>query len=183
MEQPTEQPQGQPHHRVVVMGVSGSGKSTVGETVGERLGVMYIDGDDYHPQANIDKMSRGEALDDNDRQGWLDTLADIIGQHRDNHQSLLIGCSALKKSYRDRLRAHDPELMFLFLDGSFDVIRQRMEQRNHFFSPDMLKTQFATLEPPDRSEAIRVDIDGEWQAVVEHSVAALATLYGRQPGL
>lgn len=181
MDESAYQPESLPSHRVIVMGVSGCGKSTVGEAISDQLGVAYLDGDDHHPQANIDKMSRGEALDDADRRGWLDTLAAIIGQHRSTEQSLMIGCSALKRSYREQLRAADPDLMFLFLDGSFDVIRQRMEQRSHFFSPDMLRTQFATLEAPARDEAIRVDIDGDWNAVVAHSVAALATLFGRQP--
>lgn len=181
MDESADYPESLPSHRVIVMGVSGCGKSTVGEAISDRLGVAYLDGDDHHPQANIDKMSRGEALDDADRGGWLDTLAAIISQHRTTDQSLMIGCSALKRSYRDRLRTADPDLMFLFLDGSFDVIRQRMEQRNHFFSPDMLRTQFATLEPPARGEAIRIDIDGDWAAVVDHSVAALSALFGRQP--
>lgn len=181
MDESVDHPASLPSHRVIVMGVSGCGKSTVGEAISDQLGVAYLDGDDHHPQANVDKMSRGEALDDDDRRGWLDTLAAIIGQHHSTDQSLMIGCSALKRSYRDQLRAADPDLMFLFLDGSFDVIRRRMEQRSHFFSPEMLRSQFATLEPPARDEAIRIDIDGDWDAVVAHSVAALTTLFGRQP--
>jgi len=181
MQETADQPQRRSSHRVVVMGVSGSGKSTIGEAVSERLRVSYIDGDDYHPQANIDKMSAGEALDDDDRTGWLDALAELIATHRASQTSVTIGCSSLKRQYRDRLRQGDPELVFLFLDGSFEVIRERMEGRSHFFSPAMLRTQFATLEAPGRDEAIRVDIDGEWEQVVEHSVNALATLLGRTP--
>lgn len=179
MEESTDRTERLPSHRVVIMGVSGSGKSSIGEAVSERLEVAYIDGDEFHPPANVDKMSRGEALDDADRSSWLGELAVVIGEHRAAEQSLIIGCSALKRRYRDQLRAADPDLTFLFLDGSFDIIRERMTQRSHFFSPDMLRSQFATLEAPGRDEAIRVDIDGDWQAVVDHSAAALATLFGQ----
>lgn len=182
MQEPTDHPMNPASHRVVIMGVSGSGKSTVGEAITARLGVAYIDGDDHHPPANVDKMSHGTALTDADRSGWLDALASLLEHYRAADESLAIGCSSLKRSYRDRLRAGDPDLTFLFLDGRFEVIRGRMAQRSHFFSPDMLRSQFAILEPPGRDEAIRIDINDDWSAVVDHSVAALMTLYG-QPAL
>lgn len=159
--------------RVIVMGVSGTGKSTVGEAVGEALGAPYIDGDRYHPQANIDKMSRGEPLTDDDRAGWLAELVDLIRDYRERRETVLVGCSALKRRYRDQLRAGDPDLLFLFLDGRFDVILDRMQRRKHFFSPDMLVSQFDTLEPPGADEAIRVDVDQDFDDVVAASTTAL----------
>lgn len=159
--------------RVVVMGVSGSGKSTVGEAVGAALGVPYIDGDEYHPQANIDKMSHGEPLNDDDRAGWLAILTDLIRDSRERGDAMLIGCSSLKRAYRDQLREGDPDLLFLFLDGHFDVILGRMQQRKHFFSSEMLTSQFDTLETPSEDEAIQVDIDQNFADVIEHSTAAL----------
>lgn len=161
------------NRRVVVMGVSGSGKSSVGEALGEALGVPYLDGDQYHPQANIDKMSRGEPLNDEDRAGWLSILTDLIRDNRSRDQALLLGCSSLKRRYRDQLREGDPELLFLFLDGSFDVILGRMQQRKHFFSSEMLTSQFDTLEAPGEDEAIRIDIDQDFADVIDHSTAAL----------
>ncbi|MFC3103753.1 gluconokinase [Salinisphaera aquimarina] len=162
-----------PPRRIVVMGVSGCGKSTLGAALGKRLGVAYVDGDHYHPQANIDKMAEGTPLTDIDRHGWLETLAELIGARRTADESLLIGCSALKRRYRDQLRQHDPDLIFLFLDGSYEVILERMQARAHFFSPDMLRTQFDTLERPDEREAIAIRIDAELDVVVEHCVSAL----------
>lgn len=163
--------------RVVVMGVSGSGKSSVGEAVGSALGVPYIDGDKYHPQANIDKMSRGEPLNDDDRADWLAVLTELIRENHDKDRALLIGCSSLKRIYRDQLREADPGLLFLYLDGSFDVILGRMQRRKHFFSSDMLTSQFDTLEAPGADEAIRVDIDQNFADVIDQSTAALRTRF------
>ncbi len=167
------------NRRVVVMGVSGSGKSSVGEAVGAALGVPYIDGDEYHPPANIDKMSRGEPLNDEDRAGWLTVLTDLIRDNRDKGDALLLGCSSLKRIYRDQLREGDPELLFLFLDGSFEVILGRMQQRKHFFSSEMLTSQFDTLEAPGEDEAIRVDIDQNFADVIGQSAAALSARFER----
>lgn len=162
-----------PSRRIVVMGVSGSGKSSLGEALGERLDVAYVDGDDYHPQTNIDKMSQGVPLDDEDRAGWLSELADLIQARRAEDRSLLLGCSALKHRYRERLRQGDPQLIFLFLDGSYELILERMQQRAHFFSPEMLRTQFDTLERPGAGEAVCVGIDGEFTVVVDNCADAL----------
>ncbi|MES1937754.1 gluconokinase [Salinisphaera hydrothermalis] len=170
---PTETPTPTFDRRVVVMGVSGSGKSSVGEAVGAALGVPYIDGDQYHPQANIDKMSRGEPLDDDDRAGWLTVLTDMIRDHKQRGEPVIIGCSSLKHRYRDQLRQGDPGLLFLFLDGSFEVISGRMQRRKHFFSPEMLTSQFDTLEAPGEDEAIRVDIAQDFADVIDQSTAAL----------
>ncbi|MES1924236.1 gluconokinase [Salinisphaera sp. T31B1] len=159
--------------RVVVMGVSGCGKSSLGKAIGHRLQIDYIDGDDYHPQANIDKMAGGEPLTDADRHGWLAALAELIGARRAADASLLIGCSALKRIYREQLRRADPDLVFLFLDGDYRLILERMRARAHFFSPAMLDSQFATLERPRPDEAIRVDIDAAFDTVVERCAQAL----------
>lgn len=165
---------GADRRRIVVMGVSGSGKSTIGEAVGRKLDIPYLDGDTFHPAANIEKMSRGEPLDDTDRAGWLDTLSELLAEYRRDGRSLLLGCSALKRHYRDRLRRGDPNLLFIFLDGSFDVILRRMRDRQHFFTEDMLQSQFDTLETPDNDEAIRIDIDASFDSVIERSAEAVA---------
>lgn len=168
-----EAPRLSPSRRIVVMGVSGSGKSTLGEALGTRLGVAYVDGDTYHPPANIEKMANGVALTDADRHGWLHTLSGLIRASREREQSLLIGCSALKRGYRDQLRDGDEDLTFLYLDGSYELILERMQARRHFFSPVMLRTQFETLEAPDEQEAIRVSIAPPLHGVVDTCVQRL----------
>lgn len=155
------------------MGVSGSGKSTIGQAIGDRIGVAYLDGDSYHSQANIDKMASGTPLDDDDRRSWLASLAGLIAEQREQNQSLLLGCSALKRKYRTQLRAGDPNLLFLFLDGSYDLILGRMQARDHFFSPDMLRTQFDTLERPDDHEAVCVNIDAPFDRVIDDCITGL----------
>ncbi|GHC15129.1 gluconokinase [Kushneria pakistanensis] len=162
--------------RILIMGVSGSGKSTIGEAVAERTGCEYIDGDKYHPPENIDKMTRGISLTDEDRQGWLEALADLYAQHRREDKSVMIGCSGLKKSYRDVLRQGDPDLIILFLNGDYDTILQRMEERQHFFSPQMLRTQFDTLQPPGSDEAISIDISKSFDNVIDQCVNELEAL-------
>lgn len=162
--------------RVLIMGVSGSGKSTIGEAVAERTGCGYIDGDKYHPPENIRKMSSGISLDDEDRQGWLEELARLFGRYREADESVMIGCSGLKQSYRDILRQGDSELVILFLNGDYELILQRMHEREHFFSPEMLKTQFATLEPPTQDEAIHIDISKSFDNVIDQCVQALEAL-------
>ncbi|WP_445619408.1 gluconokinase [Kushneria sp. Sum13] len=162
--------------RILIMGVSGSGKSTIGEAVAEKTGCEYIDGDQYHPPANIEKMTKGVPLTDDDRQGWLEALADLFAQHRQENKSVMIGCSGLKKSYRDILRQGDPELIILFLDGSYDTILQRMEERQHFFSPQMLRTQFDTLQAPGSDEAISIDISKSFDSVIDQCVSELEAL-------
>ncbi|WP_353108754.1 gluconokinase [Salinisphaera dokdonensis] len=166
--------------RIVVMGVSGSGKSTLGEALGARLGVPYLDGDTYHPPANIEKMANGEALTDADRHGWLHTLADLIRSSREHDDSLLIGCSALKHRYREQLRGGDEDLTFVYLDGSYELILARMQARDHFFSPAMLKTQFETLEAPGDDEAIRVSIAPPLEGVVDTCVQRLIAGHGER---
>lgn len=145
---------------VLVMGVSGSGKSHVGKSVAEAIGADFIDADDHHSASSIAKMSRGEPLNDGDREGWLETLAGFLRDHARQGRSLVIGCSALKRRYRDQLRRGTPALRILYLHGSRDLLLARLRARQgHFFQGDhMLDSQLRDLELPDDDEAIRVDI-------------------------
>ncbi|OTA20224.1 D-gluconate kinase [Xenorhabdus beddingii] len=143
----------QPNHVFVLMGVSGSGKSAVASGVAHELGAAFLDGDFLHPRTNITKMAQGHALNDEDRQPWLQALNNaIFAMQRTNPISLLV-CSALKKSYRDRLRDGNTNLSFLYMKGEFDLIESRLKARKgHFFKPQMLISQFETLEEPTRDE-------------------------------
>ncbi len=145
-------------HRIVVMGVSGSGKSTVGAALAGRLRVPFEDADDLHPQANIDKMSRGEPLDDHDRWPWLERIGQWLAEHSGGG---VIAASALKRKYRDQLRHHAPDVEFVHLAGGRDVIEKRQASRpGHFMPSSLLRSQLSTLEPlaPDeRGTTISVD--------------------------
>ncbi|WP_240673317.1 gluconokinase [Chromohalobacter israelensis] len=162
--------------RIIVMGVSGCGKTSVGERLAAVLNGRFIDGDDYHSAASVAKMAQGEPLDDDDRAGWLSRLADLVGEGRDNDETLVIGCSALKREYRDRLRRGDAALNFVHLAGTRDVLLQRLlARRDHFFKGEaMLDSQLATLEAPGADEAVTVDIDATLDEVVALSVQGLA---------
>ncbi|SFU74295.1 gluconate kinase, SKI family [Halomonas korlensis] len=146
--------------RILVMGVSGSGKTHIGRLVAERLGAEFIDGDDYHSPASIDKMARGVPLNDEDRKAWLETLARKFAEYRKRGASVVIGCSALKRRYRDTLRRGDPSLKILFLSGDREQLHQRLTSREgHFFKGDrMLDSQLADLEPPGEDEAVELNI-------------------------
>ncbi|MDI6411582.1 gluconokinase [Streptomyces albus] len=136
---------------VVVMGVSGSGKSTVGAWLADTLDLPFADADDFHPRRNIEKMSAGLPLDDADRAPWLDAMADWLGRHREGGAVLV--CSALKRRYRDRLRRSSGRLFFLHLAGSYALIAERMSRREgHFMPPGLLRSQFADLEHLDGDE-------------------------------
>ncbi|MBZ0331692.1 gluconokinase [Halomonas sp. ANAO-440] len=147
-------------YRILVMGVSGSGKSHIGRLLAESLGVDFIDGDGYHSPGNIEKMGRGVPLTDADRQEWLDTLAGLFDEHRRRNESVVIACSALKARYRDILRQGEPALAILYLRGDRDLLLERLStRRGHFFKGDsMLDSQLADLEPPDDDEALGLDI-------------------------
>lgn len=142
---------------VIVMGVSGSGKTTIGELLAERLGWPFFDGDDFHPAANVRKMRGGQALTDRDRGPWLDALRSLIGELEARGESAVIACSALKAAYRERLLAGSEAARLVYLRGSYDVIDARLRGRGgHFFDPTLLASQFEALEEP--AEGIAVDV-------------------------
>jgi gluconokinase len=153
---------------VVVMGVSGVGKTTIGRIVAERLGWHFIDADDHHPAANVVKMAAGIALGDADRWPWLDSLNQLLR----NEQNAVLACSALKESYRNRLLAGIADARIVFLDGAKALIASRVAARKHRYMPaSLLDSQFAALEPPAR--AVHVDVAQPVDASVE---AILRTL-------
>lgn len=144
---------------LVVMGVAGCGKSSVSEAVLRHVGDMLIEGDDFHPQANIDKMSAGIPLTDADRAGWLARLAEELAHAVRNGQQPVLACSALKRKYRDQLRAAVPELGFAYLELSREQASARMLSRSgHFMPTSLIHSQFAALEPPhDEPHTLVVD--------------------------
>ncbi|WP_304616316.1 gluconokinase [Paracoccus sp. (in: a-proteobacteria)] len=142
--------------RVVIMGVSGTGKTSLGTGLSQMLGIPYLDGDDLHPEANVAKMAAGIPLTDEDRWPWLDLVAQTLNARA----PVIVGCSALRRAYRDRLRAGaGGRVHFLHLTGPREVIAARMQARQgHYMPPALLDSQFATLEPPGRDEAVPLDI-------------------------
>ena len=137
----------------VVMGVSGSGKSLIGAALADALGVDFVEGDQYHPAENVERMASGIPLTDENRAGWLCALAARIREAKDARTGLAVTCSALKRSYRDILRAEAPELQFVFLQGPRTLIAERIAiRRGHFMAPSLLESQFATLEEPSPDE-------------------------------
>jgi carbohydrate kinase (thermoresistant glucokinase family) len=148
---------------VVVMGVSGSGKTTVAKLLAETSGWQFQEGDTLHPPENVEKMSAGIPLTDADRLPWLRKIAETIDGWRAHGQSGVVTCSALKRSYRDIIVGDRPDVRLVYLKGSHDLIRQRMAARHgHFMPPALLDSQFSTLEEPSPDEnPIAVDIGGE----------------------
>lgn len=153
---------------IVVMGVSGVGKTTVGLRLAEALGARFVEGDKFHPAANIEKMSHGEALTDDDRKPWLERLAGELAADRDKGESVVLACSALKRRYRDILRAGHDDVDFVFLDADQAVIQKRLDARKgHFMPPSLLDSQFAALERPGADErAVRADATQPPEAIV-----------------
>jgi len=143
---------------VVVMGVSGSGKTTVAMRLAQALGWDFLEGDSLHPPANIAKMSAGHPLDDDDRWPWLDAIADWMAQRLRDGRSGVVACSALRRVYRDRLRQAGSGVRFAYLHVARDELARRMRERQHFMPPSLLDSQLATLEVPGADEgALRVD--------------------------
>ena len=137
-----------------MMGVSGSGKSVIGAGLARALGIDFVEGDHYHPAENVERMASGVPLTDDDRAGWLRALAMRIREARDAATGLVITCSALKRSYRDILRAEASDLRFVFLRGSRALIAERLANRSgHFMPPSLLDSQLATLQEPSPDEA------------------------------
>jgi len=153
---------------VVLMGVSGSGKTTIGELVAQRLGWRFIEGDDYHPRENVAKMAAGIALEDADRWPWLDALNQVLRKAR----GAVVTCSALKESYRKRLLAGVPEARLVHLYADKALIASRLAERKHRYMPaSLLDSQFATLEAP--ANALRVDVSSDVERSVAMIVAAV----------
>ncbi|MGH3367402.1 MAG: gluconokinase [Nocardioidaceae bacterium] len=162
-----------PYH-IVVTGVSGVGKSTVAQTLASRLGLDSAEGDAFHPQANIDKMSAGQPLDDADRMPWLRSLAGWLRDRDAEGRSTVMTCSALKRRYRDVLRSGAPATCFVQLVGDQATLRERMASRQHFMPPALLASQFDALEPLKDDEAgVTVDVTEEPDQVVANIVERL----------
>lgn len=147
---------------LILMGVSGCGKTSVGELLSQELGWPFYDGDDFHPPANVAKMAAGTPLDDADRQPWLQALHDLIHQHLEEGKSILLACSALKEAYRETLAACNPGTLFVYLKGDFDLIFGRMQARaGHYMKAEMLRSQFEALEEPEEALVVNIDQGAE----------------------
>ncbi|WP_022708348.1 gluconokinase [Paracoccus zeaxanthinifaciens] len=157
--------------RGVVMGVSGTGKTSVGLALARRLGVPYLDGDDLHPAGNVAKMAAGTPLTDADRWPWLDEVARTLSESA----PVIVGCSALRRAYRDRLReAAGGPVTFFYLHGPRDVIAARMSGRKgHYMPPALLDSQIATLEPPGADEAVALDIMLPLDVIADTAIQAI----------
>jgi len=157
---------------VVVMGVSGSGKTTIGTTLAKRLGYSFLDGDDWHPPENVAKMSAGTPLTDEDRWPWLDRLNAELRAREARSESAVLACSALKQAYRDRLARGLIHWKLVFLHASFELLSKRIAERKHRYMPaSLLQSQLATLEPP--AQAIVIDVAQPIERSVERIGAAL----------
>lgn len=160
---------------LIVMGVSGSGKTLIGGLLAERLQCGFFDADAFHSAANKQKMANGIALTDADRWPWLAAIRAAITEKQAAGETAVFGCSALKRVYRDMLRGDTPaDVRFIYLQGSFDVLRSRLSARSgHFFNPSLLQSQLDTLEEPGAEEAFAVSIELAPQEIVERVLANL----------
>lgn len=157
---------------VLVMGVSGSGKTTIGKNLATRMKCEFADADDYHPQANVEKMRSGIPLDDADRLPWLDALGQLIIAHLADGRDLVLACSALKDSYRKRLMTDDARVKLVYLKGDYKLIASRLAAReNHYMNPRLLESQFATLEEP--ADAITINIAAKPEEITAQLVDLL----------
>ena len=167
---------------VVVMGVSGSGKTTIGTLVAHELGVEFIDGDSLHPLENVQKMAAGTPLDDDDRWPWLEIVGRTLHEHGERREGLVVACSALKRAYRERIRSQAPSALFLHLDGTLEVLTRRIEGRSgHFMPAALLESQIETLEPLAQEEGGYVlNIDQPVADMVDDAVTRLRALVAAQ---
>ncbi|ACA32368.1 gluconokinase [Histophilus somni] len=164
---------------IILMGVSGTGKTSVGTEVAYRLGLKLIDGDDLHPRANIIKMRQGQPLNDEDRMPWLERIRDAAFSLEQKSEKGIIICSALKKQYRDQIRDGNQNIKFIYLSGSFELVLSRLQKRQgHYMKTEMLRSQFATLEVPqaDETDIYHIDIDATFEEVVQRCVEAIKPL-------
>jgi len=152
---------------IILMGVSGSGKTMVGQLLAKELGWPFYDGDDFHPEANVDKMRFGIPLNDEDRETWLMQLRDLINECLHKNRYAILACSALKQKYRDRLQQGRPEVIrFVYLKGDFALIQQRLQRRqDHFMNPKLLQSQFEALEEPEG--VLTIDVAQEPAVIVD----------------
>ncbi|MGK4329189.1 gluconokinase [Lonsdalea quercina] len=160
----------------ILMGVSSTGKSSVGEALARAIGAKFIDGDDLHPRNNILKMAGGDPLNDDDRAPWLERIRDAAFSLERKNETGVIVCSALKKQYRDQIRSGNEHVTFIHLSGSFELVLARMMAREgHFMPAALLKSQFDTLEVPgnDEPDVVTVSIDGSFDDVVKRCVMAV----------
>jgi gluconokinase len=162
-----------PNPLVVVMGVAGSGKTTVGQALARRLGVDYAEADAFHPDANVAKMAGGHALTDDDRASWLQAIGQWLADHEGTGG--VASCSALRRRYRDIVRTAAPSVRFLHLDGDPRVVTQRVAERvDHFMPPSLVRSQLETLEPLDADEnGITLDFSATPDEIVTHFIATL----------
>ncbi len=159
---------------VVIWGVAGVGKTTIGQLLARELGWKFSEADDFHPQANIDKMRSGIPLTDEDRQPWLEELRDAIKQALAANEDMILACSVLKKKYRDRLKVSD-QVRFVFLRGDRKRIRKQLRQRRgHFMNPNLLESQFTDLEEPMPAEdVLALEVGGEPRELVKQIKSSL----------
>lgn len=154
---------------IILMGVSGSGKTSIGQALSQRLGWSFYDGDDYHSPQAIEKMALGIPLNDEDRLPWLETLSNLLSEKLSAGENLILACSALKRSYRQHLRSGNDDLLFVYLDGDYDLIWSRMQSRgDHYMKPGMLKSQFHDLEIPE--DALKVNIKQPISQILEEII-------------
>ena len=157
---------------IVLMGVSGSGKTTVGRILSDRLGWRFVDADDFHPASNVQKMRSGAPLTDEDRWPWLDRLNTLLRAEQSDGRDVIIGCSALKARYRERLSAGLADVRLVHLKGGFELIESRLKaRRGHYMPPTLLASQFAALEEPE--EALVLDIGAEPQTLASQLIESL----------
>lgn len=163
------------------MGVAGCGKSTVGRRLAQALGRPFLEGDEFHPSANVDKMRAGIPLTDADREGWLRTLSAELARARAQGRGAVLACSALKRRYRDVLRSGDPALRLVYLHGRREALEQRLRsRRGHYMPASLLASQLEALEPPGEDEhAIAFDVESDVDSIV---AAALHAIEGRDDG-
>jgi gluconokinase len=160
---------------LILMGVVGTGKTTVGIQLAKKLGWQFADGDDFHPQVNIEKISHGIALTDSDRAPWLAALRAAIDKWNSERRDVVLACSALKRSYRNQLQA--PDVQFIYLKGDYDLIAARLHSRHgHFATESILKSQLADLEEPD--DAITIDVEKSPDEIVAEIGAKLKAVKG-----
>jgi gluconokinase len=153
---------------LIAMGVSGAGKTRIGEMLAERLGCSFTDGDTFHSAANKEKMHKGIPLTDEDRWPWLMTIREAIEESERAGRTAVFTCSSLKRSYRDVLRDGDRSVVFVYLKGSYEVLHERLQTRTgHFFDPSLLQSQLDTLEEPGADEAITVSVELSPEAIVD----------------